>query len=540
MWTPLHPPGLALSSRGLAKMHSSNDSAFPLRQPGNSVGSLTCADPAINTTLPCRGAFEPVDAPLHPATHDAVPLRSSSSHEAERAAGLGATPSTDGSTNPMNALSLTQRLIGMIFVRLILLWVAITALFVTYGTQLLAGSTRDQGLAIVSFLAPATEYGIISGNQSSIERILEIALVQAEVASAAVLGADGELIVMRGRAKLLDRFEPVNTQGPQLVSGDVGRLAFAAPVNISPVTLDDFPYPPPRLTTASNTPVPVGWVYVELDTGALTQQPWQLVLLVLLISLVTLALTALPAIRLVRRIGTRVAKLADTVSHLADGEYDVPIPAGAQGSELQALERSLSTVAKSMANAHQLTQARIDEATAHLRHLALHDPLTGLLNRRAFDVALEEAVSASRRADDHGTLCCLDLDHFKLINDVCGHAAGDALLQSIAGLISSRVRAVDMIYRIGGDEFAIILRRCSSTDALRIAEGLCEAIAEYRFLWSGNTFQIGASIGLARIDDPAISTTAVLKAADVACYGAKRNGRSRVNEHHQHGSDRGD
>ncbi len=387
-------------------------------------------------------------AQLHAASQDGVSSRSSRDLDADRAAGPDRIPAIHRSTNPINALSLTQRLIGTIFVPLILLWAAITTLFVFLGTQLLAGSTRDQGLAIVSFLAPATEYGIISGNHSSIERLLETALMHGEVASVVVFGPDGAVIALRGQPKLLNSFKPANTHGPQLVSGDVGRLAFVAPVNTTPVTLDELSYPAPHLTAASNVLAPVGWVYVELDTGTFAQQRWRFVLLALLISLATLALTAMPAIRLARSVGTRVAKLADAVSHLADGEFDVPIPVGAQGRELQALERSLSTVASAMANAHQITQTRIDEATAHLSYQALHDSLTGLLNRRAFDAALEEAVSASRRADDHGTLCCLDLDHFKLINDVCGHAAGDALLQSIAGLIGSRVRAGDMIYRI--------------------------------------------------------------------------------------------
>jgi diguanylate cyclase (GGDEF)-like protein len=153
------------------------------------------------------------------------------------------------------------------------------------------------------------------------------------------------------------------------------------------------------------------------------------------------------------------------------------------------------------------------------------------MNRRAFELALEDAVSASRRAADHGALCFIDLDRFKSVNDECGHAAGDALLREIAELIRNRVRTQDLICRVGGDEFALILRACTADDAKRIAQNLCDAVAAHCFDWGGDCFHVSASVGLARIDDAVLSTNDVLQAADSACYSAKHKGRNQVVEY---------
>ncbi len=163
-----------------------------------------------------------------------------------------------------------------------------------------------------------------------------------------------------------------------------------------------------------------------------------------------------------------------------------------------------------------------------LAHQATHDALTGLLNREAFDQNLEEAVAWSREEDEVHCLLYLDLDQFKLINDTCGHLAGDDLLTRVATLISDEVREGDLVARLGGDEFGVLLRRCSEESALAIAERIHRAIAEHRFSWRDRRFSVGVSVGLARIDGDSKAVTQVLSAADHACYVAKERGRGRV------------
>ncbi|MER2605419.1 MAG: PAS domain S-box protein [Siculibacillus sp.] len=167
-----------------------------------------------------------------------------------------------------------------------------------------------------------------------------------------------------------------------------------------------------------------------------------------------------------------------------------------------------------------------------LAELATHDALTGLQNRTAFEVALE-AHCASAVAEGGGhALCFLDLDRFKIINDTAGHAAGDALLREVGRLVREQMRRHDLVARLGGDEFGILLTDCEVDAAERIAERLIERIGRVRFSWDGRVYEVGASIGIARVDAETPLAADVMSRADVACYAAKAAGRNRVSVYH--------
>jgi diguanylate cyclase (GGDEF)-like protein/PAS domain S-box-containing protein len=164
-----------------------------------------------------------------------------------------------------------------------------------------------------------------------------------------------------------------------------------------------------------------------------------------------------------------------------------------------------------------------------LHYQASHDALTGLINRREFENRLTVAVEDARQnAQARHVLLYLDLDQFKLVNDTCGHPAGDLLLKQITGVIQSRVRDGDTLARLGGDEFGILLQDCERDQALRIAESLRQAIRDYRFTWQGGVLAVGASIGIVEITNEIPTVANVMSAADVACYSAKDSGRNRV------------
>ena len=163
-----------------------------------------------------------------------------------------------------------------------------------------------------------------------------------------------------------------------------------------------------------------------------------------------------------------------------------------------------------------------------LSYQASHDALTGLINRREFDTRLETAVTAAQRGEGEYVLLYVDLDQFKVVNDTCGHSAGDRLLRDITSLLQTRVRASDTIARLGGDEFGMLLERCSLEQAERVADSIRQAIHGYRFLWGANSLSVGASIGVVRIARETTSAASVLSAADIACYAAKDGGRNRV------------
>ncbi len=159
-----------------------------------------------------------------------------------------------------------------------------------------------------------------------------------------------------------------------------------------------------------------------------------------------------------------------------------------------------------------------------LSHQASHDSLTGLVNRREFERRLETLLADQ---GDHA-LCYLDLDQFKVVNDTCGHGAGDELLRQLTFLLVERTRRTDTLARLGGDEFGLLLVDCTIADAERIAESLREAVNEFRFVWHGHTFRLGVSVGLVPFDATVRDANEILKAADATCYAAKDAGRNRV------------
>lgn len=163
-----------------------------------------------------------------------------------------------------------------------------------------------------------------------------------------------------------------------------------------------------------------------------------------------------------------------------------------------------------------------------LAYQAYHDALTGLINRREFENRLNGALSSAKTQDMKHVLMYLDLDQFKVINDTCGHQAGDRLLKHITGLLQTRLRGTDVIARLGGDEFGVLLENCSAGQALPIADNLRQAIRDFRFMWNDTALNVGVSIGFVEINKDSESIVSLMSAADVACYAAKDSGRNRV------------
>jgi diguanylate cyclase (GGDEF)-like protein/PAS domain S-box-containing protein len=159
---------------------------------------------------------------------------------------------------------------------------------------------------------------------------------------------------------------------------------------------------------------------------------------------------------------------------------------------------------------------------------ARHDPLTGLINRGEFEVRLEQALASARSGHIQHALCYVDLDQFKIVNDTCGHIAGDELLKQLTAHLQARVRETDTLARLGGDEFGILLEHCPIEEASETAETLREVVKKFRFAWEDKIFEIGASIGVVPITTDSGSIVDVLSAADSACYVAKDQGRNRI------------
>jgi diguanylate cyclase (GGDEF)-like protein/PAS domain S-box-containing protein len=175
---------------------------------------------------------------------------------------------------------------------------------------------------------------------------------------------------------------------------------------------------------------------------------------------------------------------------------------------------------------HDVSESR--ELNRRLSYHASHDVLTGLVNRREFETRLERALKSAKARETSYALCYIDLDQFKIVNDTCGHSAGDALLGQVGALLKSKVRWRDTLARLGGDEFGVLLESCSLEEALRTAESLREAIRNFRYTWEDRSFRLGCSIGVVPITAENEDVATVLSAADSACGAAKESGRNRV------------
>lgn len=192
---------------------------------------------------------------------------------------------------------------------------------------------------------------------------------------------------------------------------------------------------------------------------------------------------------------------------------------------VMALERKHSNT-HSVLVLHDVSQAT---QMAHtLSYQAAHDPLTGLFNRTAFDAKVDEALASAVESEREHVLLFLDLDQFKVVNDTCGHAAGDELLKQVAFLFLQCLRQSDMLARMGGDEFAVLLLDCPARAALRLADKLRAELTAFRFAWDDLTFQVGVSIGAVAITTTSGNRSDLMRRADAACYIAKDAGRNRT------------
>jgi diguanylate cyclase (GGDEF)-like protein/PAS domain S-box-containing protein len=175
---------------------------------------------------------------------------------------------------------------------------------------------------------------------------------------------------------------------------------------------------------------------------------------------------------------------------------------------------------------HDVSEAQ--KMAKKMSYQATHDSLTGLINRGEFERRLELALATGNLEQKQHTLLYLDLDQFKIVNDTCGHAAGDQLLRQVSTVLQQKLRKSDTLARLGGDEFGVLLESCSSAPAQRIADLLRQTVKDFQFVWLEKIFAIGASIGMITFSSGRTSLADVLRMADSACYMAKDKGRNRI------------
>ncbi|HVF16067.1 MAG TPA: EAL domain-containing protein [Steroidobacteraceae bacterium] len=228
-----------------------------------------------------------------------------------------------------------------------------------------------------------------------------------------------------------------------------------------------------------------------------------------------------------RSLGDPVRQCLTTQTKVTVGKRGLMITRG--GGDERSVELTVTPLKlhKSELNGAVVVVRDVSEVRGIARQMsyqASHDALTGLVNRREFERRLEESLESAHASAARHVLCYLDLDRFKVVNDTCGHMAGDGMLREVAALIKETVRDSDTVGRLGGDEFGLLLVGCPLDKARQIADDVVRKITDYRFVWKDKIFNIGVSVGLIEISRESGAPDELMSAADSACYVAKKQG----------------
>ncbi len=408
-----------------------------------------------------------------------------------------------------------------------LLFVLILAGYTTSNIfDILNQSLSDRGRIVASQLAPAAEYGVISGNRLVLQRLVQQVLSnESDLRTILVEDNRGHVLALSGPelpATLIVKLKKENLQETKLTNG----IIVTAPVYRSLVEIDDFNSPRGDAKDNGNIDqLQIGRVYVQLSNQNLQNIKQDLITKITIIGLFGLMLSALIAWRIGRNITKPIQEIAHAVNKVGDGMFVQTIIENSSG-ELKTLQKGFNSMSSSLKQAYDVMQDRIDDATTMLRFQAQHDDLTGLINRREFEVRLDRSLNSVYINNAQHVFCYMDLDQFKLVNDTCGHAAGDELLRQVSVLLINRMRDRDTLARLGGDEFGLLVENCSLIDASQITNAILKLIRDYRFIYEDKIFNIGVSIGIVVVNSNFENISEIIHAADSACYSAKKAGRN--------------
>ncbi len=422
-------------------------------------------------------------------------------------------------------LGIRGRVIGLAMVPVAIIGVLLLFQLITGKIDDLDESLRTRAVAIARQLAPAAEYGVASGNIDVLQTLLEKAAIEPDIRGVAVFAENGAWLAQVGLGAWANpRRDGLPADRIHETDFD-DRIVYYAPITRTEVTIDDYqtePGAPPGTQTRL-----IGWVGLDVSRDATVRSQRDAIFRSLAILLVGLIVSLYLAWRIGRQITRPILALLHTVSRIGEGHLDERVAQTGQ-AELGRLQHGVNHMATHLQAAQDQMQERIDLATARLVYQASHDALTGLINRREFELRLERLCQSAIQQGREHALCYMDLDQFKIINDSCGHAAGDELLRQLAILLKSKLRERDTLARLGGDEFALLLENCALEDAIQVADLFRAEVQRFRFKWGDRIFGVGISVGMVAINCDSGTAANLLSAADAACYVAKDRGRNQI------------
>ncbi len=427
----------------------------------------------------------------------------------------------------LNDLGIKSRVILLGTIPAMLFAIILAGYVISNIFGVLNQSLSDRGRIIASQLAPAAEYGVISGNRQILQKLVQQALLnEQDLRTVLVIDNRGKVLALSGRPLRQDLINRIKVDNISEFRKENGVI-FSASIYRSNVEIEDFTSPEdaPQSAAEKEVPIEIGEVYVDLSNQSLQNLKRDLITKIVLIGLLGLLISVLIAWRIGRHITKPIQEIAHAVNKVSEGIFAHTITENSSG-ELKTLQKGFNLMANSLKHAYDVMQEKINDATVMLRHQAQHDDLTGLINRREFEVRLERSLKNVYEVNAQHVLCYMDLDQFKLVNDTCGHAAGDELLRQISMLFNNRMRDRDTLARLGGDEFGLLLENCSLADASQITNALLKIVSDYRFMHEDKIFNIGVSIGIVVINASFDNVSDIIHAADSACYSAKKAGRN--------------
>jgi diguanylate cyclase (GGDEF)-like protein len=425
------------------------------------------------------------------------------------------------------SLGIRSRVIGLALLPMAIVGVMLLFQLINGKIVDLDQSLRTRSVSIVRQLAPAVEYGVASGNLDVLKTLLEKAAIEPDIRGVAVFSERGQWLAQVGggtwthalRGKLpadhIHHFEYKD------------RLVYYAPITRTEVVVDDFQTGVEGTSASGTQPRLLGWVGIDVSRNATLKSQRDAIVHSLIILLAGMSISLYLAWRIGRQVTRPILALTHTVSRIGEGHLAERVEQTGQ-AELGMLQRGVNHMAAHLQAMQDQMQEKIDQATARLVFQASHDALTGLINRREFEQRLERTLLSALQQDREHALCYMDLDQFKVINDTCGHAAGDELLRQLALLLKGHLRERDTLARLGGDEFALLLENCSIQDALEVAETFRTEVQRFRFKWEERVFAIGMSVGMVAINRDSGTIASLLSGADAACYVAKNRGRNQI------------
>jgi diguanylate cyclase (GGDEF)-like protein len=428
----------------------------------------------------------------------------------------------------MKKLGIKSRVMLLAIIPLIVTTLILTSYSITTSIRTLEDSLQDRGRVIATQLAPASEYGVVSGNLAILQPLIQQAMAhEPDIVSIQITDKQGQSLAISGQVG--NAATPANAMREYPLQWDAGnQIVFTAPIIRSLVELEDFSQE--NNTDHTNSYLQqqvVGQVFITMSRVRIGMLKQQIITNNMLFASVALLLSGFFAWRLGKRITRPIVSLANAVISIGEGKMEHHFPE-AFGGEIETLQKGFNQMASQLKVAHESMQERIEDATHQLRHQAQHDSLTGLVNRQEFEKRLDRALHTVKHQDAKHVFCYMDLDQFKVVNDTCGHGAGDELLRQISLMLSGRIRGQDTLARLGGDEFGLLLKNCDMPSAIKIAEQILEMIQDFRFVHRDMIFRIGVSIGMVEITGEFSNVGAITSSADASCYAAKDGGRNRI------------